>query len=70
MAKKNKGSAGRFGARYGASLKHKVSKIEKKQKTLYKCPKCLKNKVKRISAGIWYCNKCDTKFASRAYEFE
>jgi large subunit ribosomal protein L37Ae len=67
MAKKKPGSAARFGARYGRSLKEKVSSIEKKQKAKYKCPLCLKPKVKRVAAGIWKCNKCDIKIAGRAY---
>ena len=67
MVKKKKGSAGRFGARYGSRLKAKVSAIESKQKKGYKCPLCLKNKVKKVSYGIWYCKNCDTKFAGKAY---
>lgn len=66
--KKSKGSTGRFGTRYGASLKFKVSDIERKQRATYRCPRCLKNKVKRVGAGIWYCKKCNTKFAGKAYE--
>ena len=66
MVKKTKGS-GRFGARYGAPLKQKSLKIEKIQKKLYKCPLCLKDKVKRVSSGIWHCDKCDVKFAGKAY---
>ena len=70
MGKKKQGSTGRYGARYGGSIKQKLSKIEVKQKKVYTCPRCLKEKVKRISAGIWHCKKCDTKFAGRAYSFE
>ncbi len=67
MAKKRSNSAGRFGPRYGSRLKEKFSEVESKQKQKYKCPLCLKNKVKRVSYGIWQCNKCDTKFAGKAY---
>ncbi|MFH1376649.1 MAG: 50S ribosomal protein L37ae [Candidatus Woesearchaeota archaeon] len=70
MAKKKASSASRFGARYGRSLKGKISLIEKKQKAKYSCPLCLKNKVKRVSYGIWLCTKCDTKFAGRAYSLK
>jgi large subunit ribosomal protein L37Ae len=70
MAKKKIGSAGRFGARYGGPIKQKLSKIEKKQKAKYTCPLCLKDKIKRVSAGIWRCSKCDTKFAGKAYAFK
>jgi len=70
MGKKKQGSAGRFGARYGGSVKQKLSNIEKKQKAKYTCPRCLKEKVSRVSAGIWHCKKCNTKFAGKAYSFE
>ena len=70
MVKKKRGSAGRFGARYGRALKSKVSAIEKKQKAKYKCPLCLKSKIKRVCAGIWQCSKCDTKFAGGAYSLK
>jgi|TARA_Y100000310_G_scaffold343088_1_gene449133 large subunit ribosomal protein L37Ae len=66
MAKK---STKRFGPRYGGPIKNKLSKIEKKQRTKYTCPKCLKDKIKRVSAGIWHCDNCDTKFAGKAYSF-
>ena len=72
MAKtKNKGEGGkRFGPRYGAPIRQKISKVEKKQKALYKCPLCNQRKVKRVSIGIWSCKKCDTKFAGGAYSFK
>ena len=70
MVKKKIGSAGKFGARYGRSLKGKINIIEKKQKANYKCPLCLKDRVKRVSYGIWQCKKCNTKFAGRAYSLK
>lgn len=63
-----KSSAKRFGARYGPSVKDKLEKTETKQKATYKCPKCLKKAVKRVSVGIWQCKKCNNKFAGKAYE--
>jgi large subunit ribosomal protein L37Ae len=62
------GSAGRFGARYGRTLKTKINKIEKKQKEKQICPQCNHKTVKRVSLGIWQCKKCNTKFAGKAYE--
>ena len=67
MSKEKKGKIGRFGPRYGAKLKEKVSKVEVRQKKKYKCPLCYYVKIKRRSYGIWQCGKCDTKFAGRAY---
>ena len=57
----------RFGARYGARLKKKFAKIESQQKTIYPCPYCNYVRVKRVSMGVWHCNKCDAKFTSKAY---
>jgi large subunit ribosomal protein L37Ae len=67
MVKKKSKGAGRFGARYGSRLKEKFLEVESRQKKKYKCPLCLKPSVKRLSYGIWHCNKCDTKFAGKAY---
>jgi len=61
-------STNRLGARYGRTVKNKLEKIERKQKASYVCPVCAKTSVKRLATGIWYCDKCDTKMAGKAYE--
>lgn len=68
MATKKVGSTGRFGPRYGRKIRDKILSVEKKQRIRQKCPYCFKSAVKRISKGIWYCNKCKSKFTGRAYE--
>ena len=60
-------SAGKFGARYGRSIRSKLVKVEEKQRKKQKCPYCKKLGVKRLSTGIWKCSKCNKKFASDAY---
>jgi len=70
MATKKVGSAGRFGPRYGKRLRNKVVGIEKVQRQTQKCPYCSRKAVKRVSAGIWFCNKCESKFTSKAYKVE
>ena len=57
----------RFGARYGRKPKKKFAKIESQQRAKHKCPYCNKKAVKRLATGIWQCNKCDVKFAAKAY---
>lgn len=61
-------SAGRFGSRYGRSIRQKIVDVEQKQKGWHKCPYCNKLRVKRLSVGIWECRSCDVKFAQKAYE--
>tara|TARA_Y100000310_G_scaffold304075_1_gene342915 strand:+ start:479 stop:697 length:219 start_codon:yes stop_codon:yes gene_type:complete len=63
-------SAGRFGARYGRSVRAKLVNVESKQRKKQKCPFCKKVGIKRLSNGIWKCNKCDKKFASDTYYLE
>ncbi len=67
MATKKVGSTGRFGARYGLTIKQRVLAIEKRQKAKYECPSCKKNAVKRVAKGIWQCNKCNHKFTGKAF---
>ncbi len=64
---KKVGSTGRFGVRYGLTVKQKVLAVEKKQKIKYECPSCSKVAVKRVAKGIWQCRKCDHKFAGKTF---
>jgi len=57
----------RYGTRYGRRNRYKVALIEVEQKKSHKCPKCAFMKVKRVSTGIWQCQKCNAKFTGRAY---
>ena len=68
-SKKTK-SAGRFGARYGKTVRNKLVKVEVKQRKKQKCPFCEKLGAKRLSKGIWQCSKCSKKFASNVYYLE
>lgn len=65
-SKKTK-SAGRFGARYGKTVKDRLVKVETKQRVKQKCPFCEKIGVKRLAKGIWKCPRCEKKFASNTY---
>ena len=66
-SEKGLGPAKRFGPRYGRTVKFKLAKIEKQQRKPQMCPYCDMPKAKRISAGIYECNKCQSKFTGRAY---
>ncbi len=67
MAKLVPTSTKRFGVRYGRRTKLRYGAIEEVYKARQKCPYCKKMKVKRLSAGIFHCEKCDAKFTAKAY---
>ena len=60
-------STGRFGSRYGKSVRKRILAVESRQKKKQKCPYCQKKSVKRKAAGIWYCNACKKTFTANAY---
>src|SRR3990167_7721495 len=60
-------SAKQYGVRYGRRLKEKIGKIAQARKLSDTCPYCRYKKVERLAAGIWFCNKCQSKFTGRAY---
>ena len=70
MKSKKSKSAGRFGAKYGKSVRAKLVKVESKQRLKQKCPFCERPGVKRLSKGIWKCAKCNKKFASNTYHLD
>ena len=68
MARTKKvGTSGRFGARYGRKTRQRVADIEKKLRQWHKCPYCNKQRVKRVSIGIWECRNCKSKLTGKAY---
>ena len=64
---KKVGSTGRFGTRYGATIRKRVKKIEEDSKSLHLCPSCDSLKVKRISIGIWQCNFCGYRYTGGSW---
>ena len=67
MAKtKIAGSAGRFGVRYGQSARRRTAAIEAKQKKRQECLFC-NGRARRVSKGIWECDKCGKRFASNTF---
>nr|POE79714.1 sad1-interacting factor 2 [Quercus suber] len=69
MTKRTKkvGITGKYGTRYGASLRKQVKKIEISQHARYTCSFCGKVSVKRHSTGIWNCRSCKKTMAGGAY---
>ncbi|XP_015781178.1 60S ribosomal protein L37a [Tetranychus urticae] len=71
MAKRTKkvGVVGKYGTRYGASLRKMVKKIEVTQHSKYTCTFCGKETMKRSCVGIWSCRGCGKTVAGGAYVF-
>ncbi len=61
------GSAGRFGPRYGLKIRRRVAAVEARMKQKHVCPVCGRKSVRRISTGIWQCQKCGATFAGGAF---
>jgi len=70
MKTKKVGLTGRYGPRYGTSIKKKVLKVERSKNAKKKCPNCLKDGMSRLSSGVWMCKKCGTKVAGKAYKLK
>jgi len=69
MSKSTKkvGITGKYGARYGSTLRKRIKIFEVSQHAKYDCIRCGKNAVKRQCVGIWQCKRCNHKFAGAAY---
>mmetsp|Transcript_3854 Transcript_3854/g.24445 ORF Transcript_3854/g.24445 Transcript_3854/m.24445 type:complete len:93 (+) Transcript_3854:129-407(+) len=69
MAKRTKkvGIVGKYGTRYGASLRKQIKKIEVSQHSKYLCDFCGKYSVRRQAVGIWKCKSCGKVVAGGAY---
>merc|ERR1712090_16368 len=71
MAKRTKkvGIVGKYGTRYGASLRKTIKKMEVTQHGKYTCSFCGKENMKRRAAGIWTCSSCKKVVAGGAYVY-
>lgn len=69
MAKRTRkvGITGKYGTRYGASLRKDVKKMEITQHARYACTFCGRNAVKRTVVGVWKCGGCNKTMAGGAW---
>lgn len=58
---------GKYGTRYGASLRKQIKKMEITQHARYTCTFCGKDSVKRTAVGIWHCKGCGKTLAGGAW---
>jgi large subunit ribosomal protein L37Ae len=63
---KKVGASGRFGVRYGSTVRARWAAVEAKRKAKQKCNFCGK-RAKRLAKGLWKCTKCGKKFTAGAY---
>jgi len=62
------GIAGKFGARYGATLRKKYKEVMEKRYAPHTCPHCgFTGYVWRAGTAIWKCDKCGAVWAGGAY---
>lgn len=64
---KKAGICGKYGCRYGATLRKVIKKMEVTQHSKYNCSFCGKDSVKRECTGIWKCCRCKKVMAGGAY---
>ena len=71
MAKHTKkvGICGKYGTRYGASLRKTVKRMEVSQHAKYTCTFCGKDAMKRTCVGIWHCRGCNRTVAGGAWVY-
>uniref|UniRef100_A0A7S3QSB9 Ribosomal protein L37a n=1 Tax=Dunaliella tertiolecta TaxID=3047 RepID=A0A7S3QSB9_DUNTE len=71
MAKRTKkaGIVGKYGTRYGSSLRKIIKKHEVSQHSKYACQFCGKFAMKRQAVGIWSCKACNKTVAGGAYVY-
>lgn len=62
------GAAGKYGVRYGRSIRTGILKTHAERHAPHRCPSCRKIALRREAAGIWSCKKCATTFAGKAYK--
>ena len=67
MHTKKAGITGKYGTRYGASLRKQIKKQEVSQHSKFLCDFCGKFSVKRQAVGIWNCKDCGKQKAGGAY---
>ncbi|MCK4757502.1 MAG: 50S ribosomal protein L37ae, partial [Thermoplasmata archaeon] len=69
MARRTKkvGITGKFGPRYGVTVRKRIKDVSRHRQKAQKCPECQHSAVRRESTGIWKCRHCGLVFAAAAY---
>jgi large subunit ribosomal protein L37Ae len=69
MSKRTKkvGTSGRFGPRYGVTVRKRIADVEAVSKGRHECRYCRAVALGRTASGIWVCRHCGAKMASGTY---
>jgi Ribosomal protein L37AE/L43A len=67
--KSNQSLAG-LGAKYGATLRKRYTRVYRELKSKRSCPSCGSPSFSRLAVGIWACKKCGYTSTSGAYSYE
>lgn len=69
MSKRTKkvGTSGRFGPRYGVTVRKRIADVEAVSKGRHECRYCRAVALGRTASGIWVCRHCGAKMASGSY---
>ncbi|KAH0480146.1 MAG: hypothetical protein KVP17_004218 [Porospora cf. gigantea B] len=65
---KKVGIVGKYGTRYGSSLRKQAKKFEVLSHSRFCCPFCGKLSAKREAVGIWKCKACKKTMAGGAWQ--
>jgi len=57
-----------LGAKYGATVRKRYSRVYVTLKTARECPSCGSLKLRRRASGIWACSVCGYTVAGGAYD--
>ena len=69
--KKVSKETGRYGARYGMTVRRRTLKILQARGKKVQCPNCGKvSRMIKLSVGVWQCPKCEYTYAGQAYTAE
>lgn len=61
---------GRFGPRYGVKIRRTLQDYLSRAAATYACPKCERQRVRRVFSGVWRCRHCGHEFTGGAYQPE
>lgn len=67
---KKVGITGKYGVRYGSSLRKRAKICMEQKKKKYECPSCGKNNVRWQAIGLWKCKSCEKVMSGGGWCFE